>query len=190
MADNETQMTDKQRAFVDYYLGEANFNGTKAAELAGYSNPRQSATENLAKPYIRSEVDSYFDKLKNEGLRNKNVRVKALTETVEACDRMIAANAREAQRAIDMGERVPEAALDGYYERTVKISANGKTVTAWEFNKALFNERRATIDQIAKELGDYTQKTELSGPDKGPIQIAVADDAYDALLGDIEDSIL
>jgi hypothetical protein len=188
-SDNEI-MTAKQRRFVDAYLNEAKYNGTRAAEIAGYSNPRQSATENLAKPYIRAEVDGYFDKLKNEGLRNTNVRVQALTETVERYDAIIAANAAHARKAMDAGEQVPEAALEGFHVKTIKLSNSGKYYSEWIFDKGLANERRATIDQIAKELNSYVTKTELSGPDKGPIQIAVADDAYDALLGDIEDSIL
>src|SRR5687768_18367725 len=96
MADNE-QLTDKQRAFVDAYLNEANFVGAEAARIAGYAFPKVEASRLLSHPNVRKEIDAYFDTLKTEGLRNKNVRVQALTKTVEACDRMIAANAREAQ---------------------------------------------------------------------------------------------
>jgi phage terminase small subunit len=190
MADNETQLTDKQRRFVDAYLNETDFNGTKAAEIAGYSKPRQSASENLSNPTIRKEIDHYFDSLKNEGLRNKNVRVDRLRRMVDAYEMAIVGNAKEAQEAMDRGERVPVAALNGFYERTVKISANGKTVTAWEFNKALDSAYKQALDQIAKELGDYTQKTELTGKDGGPLAISVADDAYESLMSDIEEGIL
>lgn len=186
MADNERQLTAKQRAFVDAYLNEANFNGTRAAEIAGYSSPKQQATENLSKPLIRAEIDAYFDKLKNEGLRNKNVRVRALTETVETYDTIIAANAAEAKKAIDAGETIPAAALSGYYERTTKISASGNTVEVWEYNKALATERRATMDQIAKELNDYVTKTELTGKDGGPLHVETSETIYAQLLQDLE----
>jgi hypothetical protein len=38
------KLTDRQRAFVAFYLGEARFNATRAAALAGYS-PRTARTQ-------------------------------------------------------------------------------------------------------------------------------------------------
>jgi phage terminase small subunit len=35
--DNPENLTGKQQAFIDFYFGEAKFNGTEAARLAGYS---------------------------------------------------------------------------------------------------------------------------------------------------------
>lgn len=53
-------LTDKQRAFIEAYLGH--FNATQAARDAGYqvSNDatfRTIGSENLAKPNIRKEID-------------------------------------------------------------------------------------------------------------------------------------
>lgn len=46
----------KQQKFIDAYLGAANGNGTKAAQLAGYRGSPQTlkavASENLTKPDI------------------------------------------------------------------------------------------------------------------------------------------
>lgn len=57
----QPKLTDKQRAFVDAYCGEAHFNATKAAKLAGYSGNRNTlnsiGSQNLAKPAIREEID-------------------------------------------------------------------------------------------------------------------------------------
>lgn len=58
-------LTGKQQAFVDAYLGEARFNATKAALLAGYST-RSAASigdENLEKPEIKAALKAHFDKL-------------------------------------------------------------------------------------------------------------------------------
>lgn len=50
----------KQRKFVDAYLGKANGNGTKAAQLAGYQGSAKSlgaiASQNLAKLGIVAEI--------------------------------------------------------------------------------------------------------------------------------------
>lgn len=52
-------LTDKQRAFVEYYLANG-FNGTQAALSAGYAEKgaRQQAAETLAKPYIRELIEA------------------------------------------------------------------------------------------------------------------------------------
>jgi phage terminase small subunit len=50
----------KQQKFIDAYLGAANGNGTKAAQLAGYKGSPQTlkavASENLAKPNLAREI--------------------------------------------------------------------------------------------------------------------------------------
>jgi phage terminase small subunit len=50
-------LTSKQRLFVDEYL--VDLNATRAAIRAGYSprTARQTASENLSKPYIAAEID-------------------------------------------------------------------------------------------------------------------------------------
>jgi len=47
-------LTDKQAAFVEKYL--ECWNGAEAARHAGYAYPRQSAWENLSKPYIQEII--------------------------------------------------------------------------------------------------------------------------------------
>lgn len=50
----EIKLTGKQKAFCEHYLSDANFNGSEAARLAGYSEKTrgQIAFENLKKPEI------------------------------------------------------------------------------------------------------------------------------------------
>lgn len=50
----EIKLTPKQKKFCEAYLGEAKFNATKAAILAGYSEKTAGSTgyENLKKPEI------------------------------------------------------------------------------------------------------------------------------------------
>jgi len=63
MSDTQTpRLTDKQRAFIDYYV--IHKNATRAAQLAGYGDDydtwRSVGSENLAKPAIRAELDKRF----------------------------------------------------------------------------------------------------------------------------------
>jgi len=53
------RLTDRQRVFLDCYLGEHFLNATRAALAAGYS-PKcaaQQGSKNLAKPHIRRHID-------------------------------------------------------------------------------------------------------------------------------------
>lgn len=55
--------TDKQEMFISFYLGEARFNATQAAKMAGYSehSAQVIGSETLSKPHIRSRIDEYLN---------------------------------------------------------------------------------------------------------------------------------
>ncbi len=59
------QLTEKQRRFVEAYMGEAKGNATEAARLAGYKGDydtlRSVGSENLTKPAIRDAIDARVD---------------------------------------------------------------------------------------------------------------------------------
>ncbi len=46
-------------AFVIAYMGEAAANGTRAAEIAGYGSPAQSASRQLTNVKIRAYIDEW-----------------------------------------------------------------------------------------------------------------------------------
>lgn len=58
-------LTGKQLAFVNAYLGNAKFNATEAARIAGYKGNdvtiRNVAKENLTKPYIKKAIADYWN---------------------------------------------------------------------------------------------------------------------------------
>ncbi|WP_154855126.1 terminase small subunit [Cyclobacterium xiamenense] len=58
--DKQLDLTPREVLFANHYLGEAGFNATKAAKLAGYSEytARQIGYENLTKPYIKEYIRS------------------------------------------------------------------------------------------------------------------------------------
>jgi len=59
-------LTEKQRRFVEAYLGEANGNAYEAAKIAGYGGNKRSleviGSENLRKPDIRKAIDARTQK--------------------------------------------------------------------------------------------------------------------------------
>lgn len=74
------ELTGKQRAFINAYLGEARFNATEAARIAGYKGDDTVLAavgyENLRKPQIEAEVRSRF----NEATMSANEVLARLTE--------------------------------------------------------------------------------------------------------------
>ena len=58
MSEQQKKLTSRQERFIVEYLATAN--GAEAARRAGYSEhtAREMACENLAKPHIRSAIDS------------------------------------------------------------------------------------------------------------------------------------
>jgi phage terminase small subunit len=60
------KLTEKQRRFVEFYLGAAKGNGTKAARLAGYKGKAttlgQVAQENLKKPLVADAINRSIKK--------------------------------------------------------------------------------------------------------------------------------
>lgn len=63
-------LTNKQIAFVVAYIGEARFNATRAAEIAGYSKARQSGSETLSNPVVAARI---ADELKARSITGDGV---------------------------------------------------------------------------------------------------------------------
>lgn len=74
------ELTGKQKAFINAYLGVAKFNATEAARLAGYKGDDTVLAavgyENLRKPQIEAEVKARF----NEATMSANEVLARLTE--------------------------------------------------------------------------------------------------------------
>ena len=51
-------MTDKERAFVEYYCGESRYNATEAARKAGYANPKQEGWRLRQRKEVRGAIDA------------------------------------------------------------------------------------------------------------------------------------
>ncbi len=64
--DGKMKLTDKQKAFCDYYI--ITLNASESARRAGYS-PKTAeciGSENLQKPYLREYIDEQLKKKENE----------------------------------------------------------------------------------------------------------------------------
>jgi phage terminase small subunit len=56
-----TALKDKQEAFVLAYIGEARFNASEAARIAGFDSPGQQGYRLLKNVQIRARIDKYLE---------------------------------------------------------------------------------------------------------------------------------
>lgn len=75
-------LTDKQKAFCDYYL--ESLNATEAAIKAGYSKKtaRKIASENLTKPDIKNYIDVRLKELEDARIAKVDEVMKFLTSSL------------------------------------------------------------------------------------------------------------
>jgi phage terminase small subunit len=79
----EENLNPRQRKFIEFYLGEAHFNATKAAEMAGYKGNKNTlgvtAYDLLRNPKIKTELDACLSAMTMPA----NVVLTRLTEIAE-----------------------------------------------------------------------------------------------------------
>jgi hypothetical protein len=57
------QLTTRQRMFVAYYLGEAKFDASKAAGMAGYGQPLSASHKLKTHPAIKAAIEAKLDQV-------------------------------------------------------------------------------------------------------------------------------
>lgn len=80
--DNIPKLTEKQKAFCEYYI--KSLNATEAAKLAGYSEKTAyaSGAENLRKPQIKQYIDSVMKNLQSERIADADEILQYLTDVM------------------------------------------------------------------------------------------------------------
>ncbi len=69
MSETEIKLNGKQKAFIAAYLGEAHFNATKAAEMAGYSGDSNALSQRGFELVRNSKIQALID----DGLANMSM---------------------------------------------------------------------------------------------------------------------
>lgn len=147
----------KQEAFVREYL--VDLNATQAAIRAGYSEKTAAAIgyENLRKPQIAKEVQRLFEERSAKVEVTSDYVLGNLVEISERCLQrapvMIGQGARRRQKG--------QAIVD-------PVTGEVTIAPVWEFDSP--GALRAN-ELLGKHLKIFTEKTELSGPNGGPIQL-------------------
>lgn len=59
-----SKLSGKLPAFVEAYVGEARFNATEAARLAGYAHPESSAGDNMQNPAVLEAIEERLEEMR------------------------------------------------------------------------------------------------------------------------------
>ncbi len=148
-------LTYKQRAFVEHYLGDAQWNATEAARMAGYSGDRAAlavrGSENVKKRNIRAHI------------RRRLEEMGANTE--ELVQRWLS------RIRVDISPFVTESGLDvqalkkaglGYLIKGVRQTKDAVTI--------ILRDPDVAEERLARHLGMFVERREVSGPGGGAIE--------------------
>jgi phage terminase small subunit len=143
-----SELTAKQQRFVDEYL--VDLNATQAAIRAGYSQKTagQIGDENLKKPEIAAAVQKAMDeRAKKVGVSAEYV-LSTIIDTIERC-------------------RQAAPVLDRKGEPVLVTTPLGSVAPAYTFEA---NAVLKGAELLGKHLKMFTDKTELTGKDGGPVE--------------------
>lgn len=139
-------LTLKQQAFVSAIIGPAKGNATEAARFAGYQKPNVQGPRLLVNVGIQELIEAYRNKVEKKGIASLEVRVDGYNE-------------RREQFLEIVRDR-------GWMAKTTKMIGSGENAEKIEeevFDAALAREIRELEKQAAQDLGQWSEKKEITG---------------------------
>lgn len=152
-------LTNKQRRFVEEYL--VDLNATQAAIRAGYSERRASeiGSQNLRKPEIAAAIQEAMQARASRTEIDADYVLKGIVETVERCRQAVPVYDRSGKPVM---VETPSGELAPVYAFDAKNVLKG-------------------FELLGRHLKLFTDKTELTGANGGPIQsVATVTDPQEA----------
>ncbi len=152
----------QQRLFVINYLGKANGNATKAAELAGYRNPQSSGSQLLQHPIVYSALQA---KLEEAAMQADEVLARISDQASTDIDEFL--DEYDHQNGVDEeGNPTYERRLKFNYR---KAKSRGKTHLVKKLKilpdgsiEFELHDSAAALDRLAKVHGLYKEKIDVN----------------------------
>jgi hypothetical protein len=111
----------------------------------------------------------------SRGIVDKQNRLNALNDRWERLQKVIAERERQ-HVSIDSLQPSPAAgASTGLMVLTVRFLPGGGRVEEWAVDTSTLKEIREHEKQAAQEMGEWTEKREMTGKDGGPLEVKVED---------------
>lgn len=169
------KLTKKQGLFVAEYLTD--LNATRAYIAAGYSEngAAQSAATLLRNPNVAEEVTKKTGKRleKLEITAEKVLQELARTGFANMLDYMTIGQDGTANVDLSTLTREQAAAIQEISVDTTGGSGDGERRLVLRTRFKL-GDKRGSLELLGKHLKLFTDKTEVAGPDGGPVQASVA----------------
>lgn len=182
-----SDLTGKQQAFINSYLGEARFNATEAARLAGYEGNDVTLAavgyENLRKPQIASEINARINEaaMSSHEVLDRLTRI-ARGEVVDFLDEDGKFDLKRARRLKKAGllkkikSKRTSKQIDSITEGDEDSRETLETALVYEEVEFELYSAHEALRDLGKYHKLFTEKHEHSGKDEGPIRLNVAYD--------------
>jgi len=154
-------LSGKQRAFVDTWFGEAKFNATQAARLAGYGNEKSS--------------DEYYRLAGHRAITNDNVQ--------SEIKRRWAAHGMTADEVVGRLSQMARADISTFVTETGAIDwkvvkAQGQLIkkilhTKGKQSQIELYDAQSALEKIARTMGLFTDRVDVTSGDK-PLTVVFA----------------
>lgn len=172
-------LTPKQERFVEEYL--VDLNATQAAIRAGYAErtARAIGSENLTKPAIADAIQVLRVRLSKKLEITQGRVLQELARIAFADVRNLFVWDAEKACYVPSTDLTDDeaAAISEIQAETVRYTReDGETETKIKLKLKTYDKKGA-LDSIAKHLGMFIEKHEVTGPNGGPIEIQELTDA-------------
>lgn len=156
-----TTLNGKQQAFIDYYLGDAKFNASEAARLAGYAHPGSQGNRLLQNVEISDAI---------------SLRVSERAMSADEALLRLSDHARS-----DMSDFLEfKSGVTTPYLNFQQAAERGRLhlIKKFKFTSEGYPEielydAQAALIQIGRVHGLFTDKSEVTGADGGELVIAI-----------------
>lgn len=106
-------LTNKQQAFINYYLGESKMNATDAARRAGYKHPKVQGAQNLSK--LNREISQRMEEMKKDSIATQEELLQFMTAVTrgEETEKLVTNAGKIVEVPVSMKDRIKTAELLG-----------------------------------------------------------------------------
>ncbi|WP_283600052.1 terminase small subunit [Ligilactobacillus salivarius] len=107
------KLTNKQQAFINYYLGESKMNATDAARRAGYKHPKVQGAQNLSK--LNQEIAERMEQMKKDSIATQEELLQFMTAVTrgEETEKLVTNAGAIVEVPVSMKDRIKTAELLG-----------------------------------------------------------------------------
>lgn len=173
--DAEASLTLRQAKFVAAYVGEANGNATRAADLAGYKTPHPSGSLLLRNATVAAAIARAKAAIMARGLAVREMRMRRYSERWEQLGRIVAERAADPRMAQYPGGTTGLLALEPQLVKvyasdasdaseaddgeTLYSAKRDRVVYVAKLDAALLKEERELAKQAAQDAGQWQEES-------------------------------